>query len=81
MKQANQIGKKTKKEQLFQAYAGRTFVTPCNKSYVFNYDKLGNKYTIVIGYMGQNWRISESDFNRNDIDVLLNGIEQSLHIS
>ena len=81
MKQHNQIGKYTKKEEVLKAKSGRTFVTPKNKEYVFSYEKEGNKYIFVINYLGKKWRIKESDFNRSNIDDLLESIEKSNEIT
>jgi len=76
MKQHNQIGKYTKKEEFLNGYKGRTFVTPKNKEYVFDYTKEGNKYIFIIGYQGKRMQIRESDFNKHKIDDLLSLMEQ-----
>ena len=81
MKQHNQIGKRYRKLEILEAKKGRTFVTPNNKEYQFDFIKEGNKYTFVIIYKGNRMRMSESDFNRTNIDSLLNSIEQGLLIN
>ena len=50
MKQVNQIGKYTKKDDVLLAKAGRTFVTPNNKEYIFDFLKEGSKYIFIINY-------------------------------
>jgi hypothetical protein len=81
MKQVNQIGKYTKKDDVLMAKAGRTFVTPNNKEYIFDFFKEGRKYIFVINYLGYKMRISESDFNRTNIDDLLCSIEKSIQVN
>jgi len=78
MKQVNQIGKYTKKDDVLMAKAGRTFVTPNNKEYIFDFIKEGRKYIFVINYLGYKMRINESDFNRTNIDDLLCSMEKSI---
>ena len=78
MKQVNQIGKHTKKDDVLKAKKGRTFVTPNNKEYIFDFEKIGNKYHFIVVYMGKRCRMNESDFNRTPIDTILNSIEQSV---
>jgi hypothetical protein len=80
MKQVNQIGKYTKKEEVLSAKAGKTFVTPKNKKYIFDYVKECRKYIFIIEYMGYRMRIDERDFNKHHIDDLLCAIEKSLSI-
>jgi hypothetical protein len=80
MKQINQIGKYTKKHEVLSAKSGKTFVTPNNKTYVFDFTQEGRKYIFIINYMGYRMRISESDFNKSNIDDLLNSIEKSISI-
>lgn len=81
MKQVNQVGKYTKKDDVLTAKAGRTFVTPNNKKYVFDFTKEGRKYIFVINYLGYKMRISESDFNRANIDDLLCSMEKSIQVN
>jgi hypothetical protein len=76
MKQHNQIGKYTKKEETLIAKSGKTFVTPNNKSYVFSFKKHGNKYIFIIDYNGHKINIPESDFNKTNIDDLLSTMEK-----
>ena len=81
MKQFNQIGKYTKKDDVLQAKAGRTFVTPENRSYIFDYTKHGNKYIFIIEYKNHRMQIKESDFNRTNIDDLLTIMDNSIKTS
>jgi hypothetical protein len=81
MKQVNQIGKYTKKEDVLMAKSGKTFVTPNNKEYIFDFEKEGRKYIFVINYLGYRMRINESDFNRTNIDDLLCSIEKSIQVN
>jgi hypothetical protein len=78
MKQINQIGKYTKKENVLLAKKGKTFVTPQNRTYVFDYKKTGNKYMFIICYKGYRMQVKETDFNRSDIDDLLSVMENSI---
>jgi hypothetical protein len=80
MKQVNQIGKYTKKDDVLMAKVGRIFVTPNNKEYIFDFIKEGRKYIFVINYLGFKMRINESDFNRTNIDDLLCSIEKSIQV-
>jgi|GEM_PF-3773368 len=80
MKQHNQIGKYTNKEEVLMAKAGKTFVTPKNKEYIFDFLKEGRRYIFVINYLGYKMRIKENDFYRTDIDDLLCSIETSIAI-
>lgn len=61
------------------AKAGRTFITPANKQYVFDFTKEGSAYIFIIAYMGHRMRIKESDFNRLNIDDLLKTMEDSIN--
>lgn len=80
MKQHNKIGKYTKKEEVLLAKSGKTFVTPNNKSYVFTYTKHGSKYIFCIEYLGYKMHITESDFNKTNIDDLLCTMEKGMSI-
>jgi len=63
MKQHNQIGKYTKKQDRLDAKKGRTFITPNNDEYTFDdYYKEGRKYIYVIGYKGTQFEVAEQDF-------------------
>ena len=81
LKQHNQIGKYTKKEDVLNAKVGRIFVTPKNNEYTFNYKKEGRKYIFIISYKGYNMQISESDFNRTPIDTLIDVMKKSIKSS
>lgn len=78
MKQHNQIGKYTKKQDIFEAKKNRTFVTPNNREYQLDYEKIGNKYIIIIIYKGKRMQIKEQDYNCMPIDGLLIAIEKTL---
>jgi len=71
MKQYNQIGKYVKKDEVLNAKRGRVFVTPKNRNYTFDYRKEGRKYIFIISHNGYRMQMSESDYNRNDIDTLI----------
>ena len=75
MKQVNQIGKYTKKEDVLNGKKGRSFITPKNRSYIFDYEKVGNIYHFIVVYDGGRFRMKESEFNRYNIDDLLDSIE------
>lgn len=81
MKQFNQIGKRIKKDDFLNARRGRTFVSPQNKEYQLDYEKIGRIYHIVIIYLGKRWRMNEPDFNRSNINDILNSIENSNQIN
>jgi hypothetical protein len=76
MKQRNQIGKYTKKEDFLNAKVGRVFVTPKNNEYTFNYKKEGRKYIFIISWNGYKMQVSESDYNRTPIDTLIEIIKK-----
>lgn len=64
------------KETVFLAKKGKTFVTPENREYVFDYKKEGNKYTILLTYKGQRYQMSEKDFFAFTTDKLLKKMEE-----
>jgi len=74
MKQINQIGKYTKKQDKLDGKRGRTFITPKNRSYVFDYIKEGSKYIFIICYKDIRYQISEREFKQNNIDDLIDNI-------
>lgn len=78
MKQFNQIGKYTKKEDFLNGKVGKTFITPQNKSYVFNYRKQGNIYIFIIDYKGKKMQLTESDFNKIPIDTLIETMDKEI---
>jgi len=71
MIQINQIGKYHRKDTLLDAKKGRTFVTPKNKEYQFDYRKEGRSYIFILIYDGKRMQIKETDYNRHSIDELL----------
>ena len=72
MMQVNQIGKYRKKEAVLDAKKNRTWVTPQNKEYQFDYRKEGRSYIFILIYNGLKMQIKESDYNKHSIDDLLN---------
>jgi hypothetical protein len=63
MKQHNQIGKYTKKEEILKGKKGRTFITPQNQEYTFDdFYKEGREYIYVISYKGEQFEVKEKDF-------------------
>ena len=70
--QVNQIGKYRKKEAVLDAKKNRTWVTPQNKEYQFDYRKEGRSYIFILIYNGLKMQIKESDYNKHSIDDLLN---------
>lgn len=80
MIQHNQVGKYKRKDAILDAKRGKTFVTPKNKSYVFDYTKRGAKYIYVVIYAGHRMQILESDFTKVSIDDLLDAMEQGIGI-
>jgi hypothetical protein len=71
---------KTRKEDILNAKANKTFITPLNREYIFNYRKEGNKYIYIISFEGNSMQIKESDFNLNKIDILIDAIIEGLKI-
>lgn len=76
MKQKNQIGK-TKTAEFLDAKKGKTFVTPSGREYVFDYETVNRKTHVIIKYLGRNWRMPISDFNRINTDMILQSIEKT----
>jgi len=71
---------KTRKEDILNAKANKTFITPLNREYIFNYRKEGNKYIYIISFEGNSMQIKESDFNLIKIDSLIDAIIEGLKI-
>ena len=78
LKQTNQIGKRVKKDEFLTAKVGRTFVTPLNREFIFNYRKEGRKYIFILTYRGHNMQIKESEFNLSPIDEILKMMDKEL---
>jgi hypothetical protein len=78
MLQAKEIGKKRSKVSVLDAKKGRTFVTPKNRSYIFDYKKVGNKYIFIIEYKDYRMQVDESTFNRTDIDILIDAMQNEI---
>jgi hypothetical protein len=79
LKQNNKIGKRVKKDDFLDAKVGRTFVTPLNREFIFNYRKEGRKYIFILTYRGHNMQVKESDFNLTPIDDLLMIMDNELN--
>lgn len=71
---------KTRKEDILNAKVNKTFMTPLNREYIFNYRKVGNKYIYIISFEGNSMQVKESDFNITKIDVLIDAIIAGLKI-
>lgn len=69
-----------KKDDVLNSKIGKCFISPNNKEYSFDYRKEGRKYIYIIIYMGFRMQISESYYNRTNIDILLNSMENSINI-
>ena len=79
MLQAKEIGKRRSKVSVLDAKKGRTFVTPKNRSYIFDYTKVGNKYIFIIEYKDYRMQVDESTFNRTDIDTLIEVMQKEIN--
>jgi hypothetical protein len=75
-----EVGKYRKKDDVLNAKKGRTFVTPKNKEYKFDWKKVGNKYIFIIDYKGHKMQVPEADFNRTPIDSLLSAMDKGLSV-
>ena len=71
---------KNRKEDILNAKVNKTFVTPLNREYIFNYRKVGNKYIYIISFEGNSMQIKESDYNLNRIDLFIDAIIEGLKI-
>ena len=76
LKPNKEIGKKSKKDDILDAKVGRTWVTPKGRHYQFDYTKDGSKYLFIIIYKGHRMKCKEVDFNRMNIDDLLDIMEK-----
>ena len=76
LKPSKEVGKKSKKDDILDAKVGRTWVTPKNRHYQFDYTKDGNKYIFIVIYKGHRMRCKESDFNKMNIDDLIDIMEK-----
>lgn len=77
----NQISKnatKPNKLAVLTTKQGKTFVTPNNKQYIFDFEKRGNKYIFIIEYKGKRMQVSEKDFNTTNIDDLIKAMENGI---
>jgi hypothetical protein len=79
MKQYNQIGKKTNKDDVLDAKKGRTFVCPKGREYGFDYEKpTPRKYIFVVLYKGKRYKMNESDFNRIPMSDILDSLDKHI---
>jgi hypothetical protein len=69
-----------KKEEILDTKKGRTWVTPHGKSYQIDWDKVGNKYFIILIYKGHRMKLTESDWNKGDIDTFIKVMEEGLKV-
>ncbi len=81
MFQRLELLKKRTKESVFEAKKGKTFVTPGNRSYQFDYRKEWRKYIIILMYKGIYMQVSEVDYNRIDTDILLKSIDNETNFN
>ena len=79
MFQSKEIGKKRSKVSVLDAKKGRTFVTPKNRSYIFDQKKVGNKYIFIIEYKDYRMQVDESTFNRTDIDTFIEVMQKEIN--
>lgn len=70
--------KKHKKEEVFQAQRGKSYVTPEGREYSFDYRKEGRKYIIILIYRGQRMQVKEPVFNMTPTDTLLEAMENEI---
>jgi hypothetical protein len=73
--------KRPLKEEILIAKRNRTYVSPNNKEYSFDFKKEGRKYIYIVIYKDSKMQMNESDFNRINIDDILNTIENGLLIN
>lgn len=74
MKQFNKIGKYTKKDEYLNSKKNIEFITPKNRKYFFDYIKEGRKYFFYVIYKDTKMKVSESDYNKTNIDILIDAI-------
>lgn len=80
LKPNRQIGKRSRKEDVLDAKKNRTWITPKGKKYEFDYEKQGSRYIFILIYKDNRMRVPESDWNRTDIDDLINSMEKGMAI-
>ena len=78
MNQISPFGKKTTKQEYLDAKSGRTWITPQNKEYIFNYRKDGQRYVFILTYKGVNIQVKEIDYNKSNIDDILQSIDNEI---
>ena len=78
MFQASQIGKYRKKEEVLNAKKGHTFITPKNREYQLDWEKIGNKFIIVVIYQGIRCQVKESIYNKTNTDDIIDTIIRDL---
>lgn len=67
-----------KKQEYLETKKGKKYITPNNKEYIFDYNKVGSKYIFIIEYKGYKMQLKEYEFNTTNIDQLLTCMENSI---
>jgi len=75
MKQHNQIGKYTKKQDRLDAKKGRTFITPNNDEYTFD-----EKQAAIIQQAQKHSKYAVSALLYDDIDTAVQNLEAALSL-
>jgi hypothetical protein len=70
----------TTKQIILNQAKSKTHTSPKGRTYNFDWRKEGNKYIFTIAYGGYKMDIKEHDFNRSNIDILLETIERDTKI-
>lgn len=78
MLQKSQIGIYRKKDSVLQAKVGKIFISPQNREYIIDYEKIGRKYIFKITYKGNTMQVLEAVYNNTNIDSLLDAIEKEI---
>jgi len=64
-------GRKTRKEDVLNATAGKNYISPKGREYTFDYRKEGRRYIMIFIYDGFKMQMSEGDFNTTNPDELI----------
>lgn len=80
LKPTSQIGKPTKTEDWLDARKGKTMVTPKNRKYSIDWERVGNKYFVILIYKNQRMKVKLSDYNKTNTDDLLTAMERGMQI-
>lgn len=78
MFQRSEVGKRRSKLSVMEAKKGHTFITPQRRSYIFDFEKVGNKYIVILIYKDKRMQVSEVDYNTIPTDTLLLAIDNEL---